>query len=346
MNKDFKAWMMGLIFGLPVFLIFFIAFLYFGNCGFNNDCSQAGLPQIYHTPIPTIFPATMPVQVKDQMLTGSEKCVVSAEPLLSAWVNEGYPEVEPFTFMDDKGATCSATYSEVMVLFTEANLWYSGALACVSCHNSDVLIASAQMDLSSYAGILAGSRRASVDAKGKDILGNGNWDVSKLREMLFVLKQMPLGRPEGAGAELGPVVQVGIQIEATSTETPTAPVSEVPRPSNPGDPGDAVNLSGEVASGEQLFSTNCSVCHADQGIGGVANSGSLDGTIPTLNPIDPLLVDQKIKVFATNLDLFIQNGSTPEGTNPVFSMPAWGKSNTLSQQQIADLIAYIISLNQ
>jgi len=345
MNKDFKAWMMGLIFGLPVFLIFFIAFLYFGNCGFNNDCSQAGLAQIYHTPIPTIFPATLPVQVKQQISAGSEKCVVSAEPLLSAWVNAKYPEVEPFTFMDNRGATCNATYSEITILFNEANLWYPGALACVSCHNSEVLIASAQLDLSSYAGILAGSRRTALGAKGNDILGNGNWDVSKLREMLFVLKQMPLGRPEGAVADAGPVVQVGKQIEATSSGTPSAPVSEVPRPSNPGAPGDAVNLSGDVTSGDQLFSTNCSVCHSDQGVGGVANSGSLDGTIPSLNPIDPLLVDPDLKVYATNLDLFIQNGSTPEGTNPVFSMPAWGKSNTLSQQQIADLIAYIISLN-
>ncbi len=215
MNKDFKAWMMGLIFGLPVFLIFFIAFLYFGNCGFNNDCSQAGLPQIYHTPIPTIFPATMPVQVKSQMSAGSEKCVVSAETLLAAWVSANYPEVSQFTFVDNKGATCSAAYGDVAVLFTEANLWYSGALACVSCHNSDVVIASAQLDMSSYAGILAGSKRASVDAMGNDILGSGNWEVSILRDMLFVLKQMPLGRPEGAVPEAGPVIQVGKQIEAT-----------------------------------------------------------------------------------------------------------------------------------
>jgi hypothetical protein len=54
------------------------------------------------------------------------------------------------------------------------------------------------MDLSSYAGILAGSRRASADAKGNDILGSGNWGQSKLNEHLFVLKLMPFGRPPGA----------------------------------------------------------------------------------------------------------------------------------------------------
>jgi len=45
------------------------------------------------------------------------------------------------------------------------------------------------------------------------------------------------------------------------------------------------------------------------------------------------------------MDLFIQNGSSPAGTNPVFIMPAWGNSNSLTQQQISDLIAYLISLN-
>jgi mono/diheme cytochrome c family protein len=344
MNRDFKAWMMGLIFGLPVFLIFFIAFLYFGNCGFNNDCSQAGLPPIYHTPIPTIHPAGMPVLDRQNISSGSAKCIVSAEPLLSAWVDSNYPENEPFVFMDNKGATCQATFSDLQILFSEANIWYSGALACVSCHNSDIAIASAQLDLSSYAGIIAGSRRTSPNTTGNDILGGGNWDISMLRDLLFILKQMPLGRLEGAVPAAGPVVQVGEQVEASATETPAAPVSEVPRPSNPGNAGEAINLTGDAEAGSQLFISNCTVCHGDTGKGGVANSGSTDGTIPALNPIDPLLVDPNFKIFATNLDLFIQHGSIPAGTNPVFSMPAWGNSETLSQQQIADLIAYIISL--
>lgn len=233
MNRDFKAWMMGVIFGLPVFLIIFIGFLYFGNCGFNNDCSQAGLPPIYHTPIPTIHPATLPVSNREEISTGSSKCVVSAEPLLAAWVNSNNPEIEPFIFTDNKGATCQTTFSEVNVLFSEANLWYPGALACVSCHNSDVALASAQLDLSSYAGIIAGSKRTSPDSNGKDILGGGNWDASMLRDMLFILMQMPLGRLEGAVPAAGPVVQVGEQVEAIPTETPSALVSETAQPSNP-----------------------------------------------------------------------------------------------------------------
>jgi mono/diheme cytochrome c family protein len=57
-------------------------------------------------------------------------------------------------------------------------------------------------------------------------------------------------------------------------------------------------------------------------------------------------VSTDYKTFATNIDLFLQNGSTPEGGNPTLTMPAWGANGSLTQQQIADVIAYIISLNK
>jgi mono/diheme cytochrome c family protein/cytochrome c553 len=345
MLRDFKSWMMALIFALPVLLIIFIGLLYFGNCGLNNDCSQASLAPIFHTPIPTIIPATMPAPVRQQISTGPQKCMANAETLLAAWVDNGYSENEPFLFVDNKGATCQAVFSEIQIIFNEANLWYSGALACISCHNANISAASARMDLSSYSGIIAGSQRTSQDAAGKDILGGGDWEKAKLRDMLFVLKKMPFGRPEGAVAVAGPIVQVGNQADGNATPTPSVTVSDVPRPSNPGGPGDAVDLIGDAEVGAQLFVSNCSICHADQGLGGVVNSGSSDGTIPPLNPMDPLLKDSNLKTYITNLDLFIQHGSTPAGTNPVFSMPAWGDTNSLSQQQIADVIAYLIRLN-
>ena len=77
-----------------------------------------------------------------------------------------------------------------------------------------------------------------------------------------------------------------------------------------------------------------------------SNPGSSDGTIPPLNPIDSTLVDPNYLIYATNIDLFIQHGSTPEGPNPSKSMPAWGDQNTITQQQIADVIAFIIGLNK
>lgn len=93
----------------------------------------------------------------------------------------------------------------------------------------------------------------------------------------------------------------------------------VARPSNAGGPGNAVNLTGNVDSGKQIFATNCQACHAAEGKGGNPNPGATDGGIPPLNPIDPTLANSDYKIFATNIDLFIEHGSTPEGTNPTFS---------------------------
>ena len=132
---------------------------------------------------------------------------------------------------------------------------------------------------------------------------------------------------------------------AAQTQTEPEATEEGARPSNPGEPGDAINLTGDPNSGQQIFAANCQTCHASQGKGGNPNPGSSDGTIPALNPIDLTIKNSDYKTFATNLDLFIQHGSTPEGSSPTFSMPPWGDKNALTQQQIADVIAYIISLN-
>jgi mono/diheme cytochrome c family protein len=127
--------------------------------------------------------------------------------------------------------------------------------------------------------------------------------------------------------------------------TPTEEV-EVPAPSNPGGPGDAVNLTGDATAGATVFDQNCKVCHGDQGKGGVENPGSTDGTVPPLNPIDPGLVSSDAKTFAKNVDLFIEHGSKPEGDNPAKVMTAFGDQKVLTSQQIADVIAYVISLNK
>lgn len=121
---------------------------------------------------------------------------------------------------------------------------------------------------------------------------------------------------------------------------------QVPRPSNPGGSGDALNLTGDETSGAQIYQTNCLPCHGQEGKQGVPNPGSDDGSVPILNPIDPALSSPDYQTFAYNLDLFIQHGSTPAGPNPAIVMPAWGDKDALTQQQIADVIAYIISLNK
>jgi mono/diheme cytochrome c family protein len=134
----------------------------------------------------------------------------------------------------------------------------------------------------------------------------------------------------------------------TAAPTATAAVTVAPpvRPSNAGGPGAAVKLTGDAKAGADVFVANCKKCHGDQGKGGVSNPGSSDGTVPPLNPIDSTLVSSDPVVYATNLDLFIEHGSTPAGDKPQQLMPAWGDQKKLTDQQIADVIAYVISLNK
>lgn len=132
------------------------------------------------------------------------------------------------------------------------------------------------------------------------------------------------------------------------TDTPmpaNAPTSEPARPSLPGNSGNAIHLSGDAAPGRVDFGTYCSICHGPEGLQGSPNPGSDDGSVPVLNPIDSTIANPDKTIFATNVDLFIEHGSIPSGSSPLLMMPSFGDSKMLTDQQIADLIAYIISLN-
>ena len=137
---------------------------------------------------------------------------------------------------------------------------------------------------------------------------------------------------------------IAFSLGLTVTANPVS-AEDIARPSNPGGPGPAATMTGNAKGGAQLFAENCLPCHGAQGKGGVVNPGSDDGTVPPLNPIDPTIANKDAKTFAYNVDLFLQHGSTPDGKNPAIRMPAWGDDKMLSQKQIADLIAYVMSLN-
>jgi mono/diheme cytochrome c family protein len=113
-----------------------------------------------------------------------------------------------------------------------------------------------------------------------------------------------------------------------------------------GQPGPAVNLTGDPVAGAVVFKNECEKCHGPEGTGGVQNPGATEPTVPGLNPLDPEFVSTDAKTFATNIDLFIEHGATPEGDNPAKVMTAFGDEGKLTPQQIADVIAYVISLNQ
>jgi mono/diheme cytochrome c family protein len=365
MNDSTKKIIYTVLVGLPTLLVVWVFSLYFFGCGTTNTCTGIELPSM--TPIPTLLPATMPApKVGADALAATPKCRISALNLIGAWVSAGYTEKDPFTFSDIKGATCTGSFqTDVQKLFITPNLWYDGAPACITCHYADLAKAQKNMDLSSYAGIIAGSNRLNNAPKGNDILGAGNWDNALLHKMLYAPNgkteigrpAMPLGRPATVPAE-GPIISAGspggsettaasatAAPQAVPTATATAEVVEVARPSNPGGPGDAIKLTGDAATGGQIFVAQCSACHGDQGKQGIPNPGSTDGTVPTLDPIDPSLIDKNATVYATNLDLFLEHGSQPAGNFPAISMPAWGDRKLLSPQEIADLIAYLISLN-
>jgi mono/diheme cytochrome c family protein len=347
MKRDFASCMLYAVFGLPIFLLLIIATVYFANCGFSTDCSQASLPAIIHTPIPTLIPAPLTNQGVMRRVESRAECQVTTRTLLSSWVTAGYQETEFFEFKDINGNTCQATFADVLPIFNQANLWYKGALACDSCHNSDLSKAATNLDLSSYSGILAGGKRTPPAGSGEDILGGGNWGKSLLNETLFVYQLMPFGAPPGAIAPDGPTIQAGMLVSnQIATPTYVPPAGEVARPSNPGGPGEAINLSGDANPGQKVYSDHCQVCHGVEGRDDVENPGSDDGTVPAINPIDSTLVNPDYTTYAYNLDLFLENGSIPAGPNPTFVMPAWGAKGALTQQQIADVIAYIISLNQ
>ena len=211
MQDDVKN-LIYLIFGLfIVVLAAWIGFVFVSSCGLSLNCEKgAAVPK--RTPIPTLIPASMPIA----QLDGSApkvSCQISAVGLIGEWVSAGYSETESFDFTDINGQNCVASfYEDVQPLFLEGNLWYTGAPACTTCHNSDLNEATAAMDLSSYAGMLAESRRPSADSQGNDIFGGGEWEASLLYKQLFVERVMPQGRPPSVPAE-GPIIFAGSIVE-------------------------------------------------------------------------------------------------------------------------------------
>lgn len=134
---------------------------------------------------------------------------------------------------------------------------------------------------------------------------------------------------------------------ATTSAAKEPPQANCGKPdcTKPG-PAIAQNLKGDVTAGQKVFTDSCEKCHGKQGAVGIDNPGSTDGTVPNLNPIDEAFSTKDSKAFATQLDVFVEHGSTPDGPSPKNVMDAWGDSGKLTPQQIADVIAYVMSLNK
>lgn len=101
----------------------------------------------------------------------------------------------------------------------------------------------------------------------------------------------------------------------------------------------STTMFGNANDGLKVYKSNCMTCHgaytAPKGTGNVTSADPESAADPGMYDINPA-------IFARNLDAMIQHGSKPKEAAPMV-MPAWGDSKALSQKQIADVEAWILS---
>ncbi len=142
----------------------------------------------------------------------------------------------------------------------------------------------------------------------------------------------------------------GVAAQASDQIVPPPGVRVIQMPSEVGATGLAANMVGNWEHGKKLFDINCVNCHGRDGRGGIPNPGSYLGVVPALNPVRSELFSKDPSFFARNLDRFVQNGAQAPGpdsaaTTPQLSMVAYGKTQSLTQPEIANIIAYVMHLN-
>lgn len=219
--NDVRQWIYGAIIGLLACIGLMLSIVYVSSCGFTLTCVQAN-PLVIRTPIPTLIPAEHVEDIGSNDTSDFEACQVAAQDLVGAWVTAGSPESEPFPFTDVNGEPCQGTFAnDIQHLFVDNSVWYAGQLGCTSCHNAQLGERSAGLDLASYQGVLAGSRRSYEGATGTDILGGGDWEASSLHAVLLEQGFGPDGHAPD-GEPVAPVfIYAGQHLDATEA-TPTA----------------------------------------------------------------------------------------------------------------------------
>jgi len=201
-----------------------LSLIYVSSCGFTLSCNRAA-PLVVRTPVPTLIPVSMKESQPTQAVAPAEfnACYVSATDLMGAWVAAKAPETDPFPFNDVNGQPCQGTFEkDIQHLFYENEFWYVGSIGCVSCHNADLTDRSGGLDLSSYQGIVAGTNRSYAGAKGTDILGGGDWESSKLHDVLLVQGLVPAGHSPDVDPVAPVFIYAGQKAQETTGTTPTA----------------------------------------------------------------------------------------------------------------------------
>jgi hypothetical protein len=229
MDDDVKRVIYLTIIGFLVVVLSWLTLIYVSSCGFTLSCNRAA-PYVIRTPVPTLIPVSMKeIQATQKAPSEFAACYASATDLIGAWVTAGSPETEPFPFTDANGVNCQGTFAtDIQHLFVENQLWYTGSLGCTSCHNADLTDRSGGLDLSSYQGIIAGSNRSYEGAKGTDILGGGNWESSKLHDVLLVQGLVPAGHSPDVDPVAPVFLYAGQKAPEASTITPTVTATATP----------------------------------------------------------------------------------------------------------------------
>jgi len=161
--------------------------------------------------------------------------------------------------------------------------------------------------------------------------GQTQQHVEDIVDYLLTLKSGP-GASGGAGSA---------PVAGAAADTSALPKSGERK----GKPGPAAYMIGNPEHGKQIFTQQCESCHGLHGTDNVPNPGSADGKVPPLNPIDSTLYSRNAQTFVEHIDPIIQHGSMPAGPHPQLHMLPFGDSHSLTQEQIAEVEAYVLQLN-
>ena len=106
--------------------------------------------------------------------------------------------------------------------------------------------------------------------------------------------------------------------------------------------GKSASIVGNFEHGKIIYNQQCLMCHGPHG-NPLAKGFKAEKGVPALNPIPENLYSKDVQTFINKIDIYIQHGSpNPEGG---LAMPNFGDSNTMTQEQIADVESYILHLN-